>query len=46
MNAPYNPPPNTRRFSGATYSDDRDGDRLETQLHVVFALMRDGVWAV
>src|SRR4030095_7635551 len=32
------------RFDGSTYSHDRDGERLNSQLQRVFALMRDGNW--
>ena len=32
------------RFSGATYSESRDGERLSGQLARVRELMRDGRW--
>ena len=32
------------RFSGATYSEPRDGERLRGQMAKVLALMEDGNW--
>lgn len=32
------------KFSGETYDEDRDGERLSRQARVVFEVMRDGMW--
>jgi hypothetical protein len=32
------------KFSGGTYDEDRDGERLSRQARVVFDLMQDGKW--
>jgi hypothetical protein len=32
------------KFSGDTYDEDRDGERLIRQARVVFDLMQDGKW--
>ena len=32
------------KFSGDTYDEDRDGERLSRQARVVFDLMQDGKW--
>jgi len=41
---PSPPPMKLHRFDGATFEEDRDGERLSGQLHQVRALMADGAW--